>query len=493
MVNNMSCYNKTLLAFLLTSILQHAVSAGTTTTVQTYPRPAGIEGSNRYSVKVRSGTQRWQDTPVYRSVDSLNTNREAAWTTFSFDGCIDVEITGLQEPVSHVAIRPQVYQIIPALDKGKIRLRLNQPRKLCLEINYTKNYPLFLFADPLEKNLPAVNDPQTVFFGPGLHDIGDRYPVKSNTTYCLAGGAYIKGSFYGKGAVENVTIRGRGIVDSGYQQWIHPSQGIVSSICFEDGRNITLEGITLLDAGNFLIKCQMKRPNTTSTFENLKLFGWNKNSDGIHVSDMDWQDHALIGNARGTRIVVKDCLILANDDGVLMCDGVTKATVANSVFWDNGYGATFCLSWAGSQDVESALIRNCHVIHKEGRNPVFRARHAGDAEIKNVLFEDITVEGDVETLVGLRIMDHRYDQDPGHGSIHDITFRNITVTGRVQRNWIEGYDGNSTIENVTFENLTIDNKPITNSDCMPLQTNEFTRNIRFTTNDTCKAPQKQGP
>ena len=50
--------------------------------------------------------------------------------------------------------------------------------------------PLFIFADPPEENAPSAQAPGVLYFGPGVHDVGetDGY-LSSDTTVYLAGGA----------------------------------------------------------------------------------------------------------------------------------------------------------------------------------------------------------------------------------------------------------------------------------------------------------------
>ena len=111
-----------------------------------------------------------------------------------------------------------------------------------------------LFANPTEVKPLPKEFPKTVFFKPGIHEISERYLLETNTNYFLEEGAYLKGSMYGKGKLENVTIKGLGIIDSGHQQWQHPTKGLLSNIIFEDSRNIDIEGITCIDSGNFQLK-----------------------------------------------------------------------------------------------------------------------------------------------------------------------------------------------------------------------------------------------
>jgi len=436
--------------------------------------------SNRFSIEILSKRDnKWREVLVYQSTNPNNKENDVSWCSFPAEGSLNVRIKSLQEEVNTVIIRPGKFQIPHQLLRGTLNVTFDKPHKLSIEINGDQHHPLLLFAYSPEK-IPKTKHGETlVIFKSGVQEIGERYPLKSNTIYYLEEGAYLRGSLYGKGALENVTIKGQGIIDSRDQKWQHPTKGLLSNIAFEDGRNITIEGITCLEAGNFQLKIQSKAENTRITIKDVKLIGWNNNTDGIHVSDMDWKDNVKIGNAANTRLLVDDSFIRANDDAVLLCDGVSKSEMKNCVIWDNGYGASFCISWGGHNKVESCLVKNCYVIHKEAKNPVFRALHAGEAQIRNIRFENITIEGDAYTLVGLKITHHKYDPDAGLGSIRNILFKNVSLEGITTDNYIEGFDSGHQIENITFDNLNINGKPILNASDMNLRTNEFVQDVRF--------------
>jgi hypothetical protein len=441
-----------------------------------------IKASERFTLEVRTAGQKlWEKVYVYHSINPNKNTEDASWANVSFSKPLEVRITTSFPPIDSVIVRPLAYGIKPTIKHKCIFLKISKPIQLSIEVNGDKNHSLLLFADiPLKKPSAKPNE-KLVCFKKGFHHIGDKYLLNSNTTYYLEEGAYLRGSFYGKGTVENVSIIGLGIIDSGDQQWQHPTKGILSNICFEDGRNITIEGVTCLNAGNFQLKIQSKAENTTIKLKSIKLIGWNGNTDGIHVSDMDWKDNAKVGNAPNTRLYVQNCFIMANDDAILLCDGVSYSEMKDCVIWDKGNGASFCISWGGHNKVDSCLVKNCYVIHKENTNPVFRALHAGEARIQRVRFEDIFIEGNVYTLFGLKITHHKYDPDAGLGSINGITFRNISLQGISTKNFIEGFDAEHQIENITFENLKINGKVITNASEMNLRTNEFVQNLRFST------------
>ncbi|MHC1767120.1 MAG: hypothetical protein AB9869_22930 [Verrucomicrobiia bacterium] len=313
--------------------------------LEIYPAPPGLPASDRFTVEAREkDTTEWRPVFVHQSVSTLDPARDSSWVSFSFSGQVELRITPLQDACRSVAVRPKAFQLPAALVLGQVLLSLDTPRKVSLEINEDADHPLFIFADPIEAPPSKEAGRKLVIFKAGVHDIGDRYPLRSHTTYHLEGGAVLRGSLYGAGKLEHVTIRGHGILDSGHQAWQHPTKGLRSNISFEDGSHIRIEGITCIEAGNFQIKVQSKQPGARIDIENVKLIGWNANTDGIHVSDMDWKDHPVVGNAPGVRLRVRDCFIRANDDAILLCDGVLVSDMRDCVIWDDGYGATFCLS-----------------------------------------------------------------------------------------------------------------------------------------------------
>ena len=442
--------------------------------------PFQMKGSDRYRVEVRvKGQRQWKKIFVYQSINPNQTSQDISWSSFAAPQPVELRISSDQQKMDSVRIRPGAFKINHSLRDNFLFVDIEKPVKVSVEINRDKNHPLLLFAEPPETKPHAAKGEKVIFFKTGIHSIGERYPLVSNTIYYLEEGAILMGSLYGKGMVENVTIEGRGIINSGHQKWQHPSKGLLSNISFEDGRNIRIEGITCIESGNFQLKIQSKGENTQISIKNVKLIGWNGNTDGIHVSDMDWKDHPVVGNGAGTRLKVEDCFIRANDDAILLNDGVAYSEMKNCVIWDNGYGATFCMSWGGHNRVDSCLVSHCYVIHKEGKNPVFRANHAGEAILQHVRFEDITIEGNAQTLIGLKIVHHKYDPDPGLGAIRNVTFKNINLEGTTLENFLEGFDGEHRIENITFDQLRINGKIIQKAEDMNLKMNAFVKNVNF--------------
>ena len=62
---------------------------------------------------------------------------------------------------------------------------------MTVEVNGDWHESLHIFANPFEENVPEPDDPNVVFFGPGVHEV-TSLTVGDNTTVYIAGGAYLR-------------------------------------------------------------------------------------------------------------------------------------------------------------------------------------------------------------------------------------------------------------------------------------------------------------
>ena len=180
--------------------------------VETYPGPDGVAPSDQYAVNVQQCGKRY-DSFVYLSKAQWRTNRSKSnsWTTFSFSGPVTVTVIKLKgEPFTTCKVIPSSYGIKPRIEGNRVSFELDRPRKVSVEFDGDITHPMLVFADALETDVPNANDPDVVYFGPGLHEIGDTAIASGKTVY-LAGGAYLKGRLKGHN-VQDVTIRGRGVL-----------------------------------------------------------------------------------------------------------------------------------------------------------------------------------------------------------------------------------------------------------------------------------------
>ena len=165
-----------------------------------YDAPKGITPAPEFELEVNG-----QNVFVY------NTS-SAAYAYFSFEGKVNIKVTFLA-PVYNYDIRPKSRKIEGELYRNQISFTLTKPENLSVEINKNLKRPLFIFANPLEINIPDKNDANVIYFEAGKIHTPGIVKIKSNQTVYIAGGAVVRGSFIADG-VKNIKIIGPGIIDN---------------------------------------------------------------------------------------------------------------------------------------------------------------------------------------------------------------------------------------------------------------------------------------
>ena len=336
--------------------------------------------------------------------------------------------------------RSPLYEVRSAAD-GRVQVKLalsaEHPGYYFLRINgdYGDTHPLFIFADPPEKDVPAKG-PGVHFFGPGVHDIGPHYAVQGGETVYLAPGAVVRGTLTARGA--NVRVCGRGILSGELlqEEWMRHKRGFVARPKDARGHGIapmvwndawlgstTVEGITIIDAPSYNL-------NLTGRYavRNVKLLSWNYSTDGV-------------GGSGGPGLV-EHCFCKVNDDVfTLYWPG---RTLRNLVIWKQMNQAVFQLGYGYPLAVKDILVEKVDIIRDETetqnghRGIVVLAASKGCA-FANVRFRDMKVHGDTLNLLAI----DNLDQDtPWSQTIEDVTLREIdlvlervTVTGTERGRW----------------------------------------------------------
>lgn len=424
---------------ILVWILSSELTAGAE--VITYPGPAGIQPSDQYAVEVVQGGQA-KSSFVYITHAQWRTNRSrtTSWTTFSCAGPVTVKVMKLTGRFSTCRVLPTSYRIQPRVDANSIAFELDRPRQVSVEFDDDTTHPMLVFANPLEHDVPQQGDRGVMFFGPGVHDVGEVLDVPSNTTVYLAGGAYVKGRLNSYNA-RNVRIVGRGVLSGrGFER------GSEHLIRFRSVENALIEGITLVDSPHYNIWLE----GSSHAVRNVKMIGWHFGTDGVSV---------------GYRGLVEDCFFKVNDDAVKLY--VSEMVVKNCVIWQMENGAPFQISWNMPSDNSGFRVSNIDVIRVEHQwdnknEAVFDAIHGGRAHMSDYVFEDIRIENADWRLFYITIDKNEFaDSGKGMGRISDLVFRNITATGPMQRpSVIRGWDADHRVSNVLFENVRINGRGI---------------------------------
>lgn len=410
-----------------------------------YPAPEGIPASDRYSVTVND-----QPSFVYQALArKTDTNREVdtSWTSLSFRGRITVSVTNLAaEGATGCLVRPASAGIVTGFSANTCTFSVSRPGHLSVEflpnVHNPVLHPMLVFANPPEVDVPSPGDPNVRYFGPGVHTIGSGQPLLSGQTIYLAGGAYVHGAFIADGAVSNVTIKGRGILDGLFMdtgnQDLNKNQPGMINITDQASSNVLIEGITLVNGPRFNIRALAHH----TTIHNVKVMSWWYSTDG------------MVG---GNKSLLENNFIKVNDDSIKLFWGDTIAR--HNTIWQLENGASFMISWNIHVDGDTFHVYANDVIHVEhnglAKPAVFRSLHAGSATLSRYLFEDIRVEDATWRLFYLVLENNKwYDPALGYGEVARVIFRDIHAGGTFrQPNLVSGIDADHMMRDITFQNV----------------------------------------
>jgi hypothetical protein len=453
-------------------------------TVRIAAAPAGEVLSKDYRVQVEG-----REVPVYvarvapadparrwKAMDDKANSADffetASFASFDMEGTVTVTVT-CPEPIRSAKVLPSSFNLKPAVQGSSLSLTLTRPGPVTLEVNGNWVGALHLFANPPEAGAPRAGDPNVIYFGPGIHEVGHMV-VSNNQTVYVAGGAVVRGvirpdekfrvssysglrnyepTFLLKGT--NITFRGRGIVD-GTGCPTH-ARHLVSV----QGSDITLEGVIWRDSSTWTIPI---RRSDHVLVKNVKLLGYRANSDGIDIC-----------NSRD--VTVEGCFIRTLDDLIVVKtdqgQGDAGRIVARDCVLWNEVAHALSIGAELRQNVNDVLFANCDVIHDKGREWTLRVYHCDSARISNVRFENLRIE-ESPRLISLWIGKAFWTRDNERGQIDGVSFKNI----RAQANplWVEltGFDAGHAVEHVLFDDVVVNGRPLSMAD---VKTNAFVREV----------------
>ena len=463
--------------------------------VAVYPRVVdkAITDSERYEVYVRDLERGgdWQALQVFAMEVDMDTRSKAAFAQFDMDAPVEVKVVAAEEAAGEVKIRPLSRGIkYERAGEHAITFRLDVPSKLSVEFGGNRLNNLHLFANPMEtetydatggddvivwdkgaKDIFRKNC-RLIYFGPGVHQPKDlpnnEISLPGNCTVYLAPGAVVKAKLRVEG-VENVRILGRGML-------LQPLRGVEIT----RSRNVLVEGITVVNPQHYTI---FGGESENVTVRNVKSFssrGW---SDGIDLMCCrDW--------------LVDDVFLRTSDDCLAFYNhrwwywgGSRNLTVQNSILWADVAHAINVGGHGDDLSTEGELIsgltfRNIDVLNVDEDDDAYRGVMSvccGDKNrVRDVLFEDIRVEDCEEArLIDVRVLyNPKYNREPG-GTVHGVTFRNITYQGEGGEMYpmrMMGYDEHLDVRDITLENIVVNGQKMV--DLSGVEINEYVRNVQ---------------
>ena len=215
-----------------------------------------------------------------------------------------------------------------------------------------------------------------IYIGPGVYK-ADAIPVKSNQTIYIAGGAVVYGQIRGQ-EVENVTIRGRGIIDGSIYPRTRAAEFTIP-VEFRHSKNITIEGLTFLDPAGWAISSYFV---DGLTIDNVKIITARANGDGISIQS-------------SKNVEVKNSFVRTWDDSLVVknYDRGTTSNVLfeNMVLWTDLAQSMEIGYETYGETMENIEFRDITVLHNFHK-PVISIHNSDDAVIRDVAFRNITVE-----------------------------------------------------------------------------------------------------
>ena len=457
--------------------------------------PELLESSDKVDIQV-------EGTDIFVYETRVNHSRNFSWSDvltknavaiFDFEGTVSVTMT-FPENVNSAVVRPLSYGITPTIIGNQITFNLDFPTSYVVEINGDTENVVHLFAHEPETDVPNPNNlpDDMVYIGPGVHKT-DAIQLNDGETLYLAGGAFLYGQLLGND-VENVTIKGRGIISGE----IYPRTMVAENTIpfnFSHSKNIHLEGITFLDPAGWTINAYFLE---NFTIDGINIMSARPNGDGVSLQSCK-------------DVVVKNSFVRSWDDSLVVKNyelGTTKNILfENMSIWTDlaqSMEIGFETNGATMDNIEFRDITVLHNFHK----PIMSIHNADQAKIDTVLFRNITVEdaniengtAGIDTDNKLIEMFIKYNTNWStsildRGSISNVLIENVNVIDGVDNMLtnLEGYATEKGISNVTFKNINIKGNKIETEEDLKVVKNNYVSDIEVVHNEDATGARMHYP
>lgn len=440
-----------------------------------------------YSFKVREfGTVDWFDT--FALMTECTTEKFCNTTGFyehlgewsntyinfemQNDVLVEIEITKLWgDPITKAVVHPYSAAESCELTDGKAIVKISKTSLFTVDINgqmddqdtgktpagpYYSGPPihtLTIFANPFLEGKPDLDDEEvmqvkpgevpssegdwhTLYFLPGIHDVGISFPVHSGKSYYIPGDAVVYGTLnngqdWSDGG--KIKIFGHGTLSG--DMLPHPSEAnptvtsdsywTYSPIFISGATSTTVEGITIANSAYHSVMLVADyNPQRPTDIKWTKMFTWRANGDGTNQ----------FGNT-----LLEDSFIRTQDDSTI----VNGRGIRRVVYWNDSNGSTFVLTPIGKEgfDKKTIVVEDCTVVYARAKwhhwpsGRLFNMRGAGGGSGgDNLVFRNIAVEDPRPTLqhfmIALEGVEPWTDPDErkrGPGDVFGILFQNISI------------------------------------------------------------------
>ena len=366
-------------------------------------------------------------------------------------------IVTVSEDVERLDIRPtrrqKKYQL---LDARTVSPTVCRGDYLSFEVNGNIERPRLIFADEAIPFGGYEGYNVIAFTKAGFYRVGPLV-LSSHTIVYIGEGAIVDARLGGE-EVKDVRILGNGVLYCAEKTSNSP-------ICFRNSEDVEIRGITIIGKNRW--NCHLNNCRNVLV-ENFKILADEIWSDGIDI----------VG---GENVLVRHIFIKNEDDCVCIKSSysrkgnfqgfdVRNVLIEDCVFWNGPRGNSMEIGYETNNSVvERVVFRNVDVIHRETQENKFNRciisiHNSGNADIHDILYEDIYAESTDENFVQIAHM-YQPDWGQGRGSMENITIRRLTLAGGELRaskvsSFAPGETEPRITRNIVFEDLVILGDPI---------------------------------
>lgn len=493
-----------------------------------YATVPGLAPSRQYTVRVRSAAKDspWLDAFAWETAcraDDAQRHRYsryvAGWThtyvNFETDGAVEIEIARVDgRPIRTAAVHPRRKAADCSVMDGKAYLRLDEPCLIAVDIDGQMDtqdtgkgysgppiHTISVFANPPLDDKPQPTDPgvlavrpgdtppsdgpwTTLYFLPGVHDVGLAFPLRAKRRYYIPGDAVVHGTFSNRtwGDGRHIRIFGLGTLSGaklGHPKHVEPlipesDYGMYRPIELVGTTDALVEGITIADAAyHSLMLVHPHAPDHPNVVRWTKIFTWGANGDGINP----------FGNT-----LIEDCFIRTQDD----CLYVNGLGIRRTVLWNDVNGSSFVLSALPDLADRQLVVEDCDVIYARASwdlwsgGRVFNMRgEGGGVAGAGVVFRNINVEDPRPTLQQFFVcmtVPAPYSKSVrarSAGDLSGILFENVSIAAPSVLGQPQLLIGQSDarIRNLRFKNLTVGGNAVL--DATFFKTNVWVEGLSF--------------
>lgn len=499
----------------------------------TFPDIPGRTASDKYVCRVRQvGSGEWKSAFVIQTKCKNNPDENnpptgpdngyfkmldawsASFIAFEFSGTsVEVEISKVGGvPITKAMVRPVGHASVAKIANGKAYIVFDKPANVNVDIDgqmedkYTgmdyagpKIHTISLFGNPVYKE-PVSTNPRvislnpgetiplgtstnwdTIYFKPGIHNIGTPYTIHSKKVLFIPGDAIVHGTIHPKNAWGNDASKNWSVYGSGAESgenivWTGDENKNAKTFTYQ-AEAARMEGFVVIDPANHTFNMNHTGPDASvNVYKNIKVFGWRKNSDGVNAF---------------RNSVITDCFFRVQDD--VFYYGGDNVKISNCVTWNDANGAVVYVT-KGATSMDMSYFKDIKVIYHRaywhywngGRVISFRDRKPGNT-IKNVQIRNVLIEDPKSAFPPFFLKISNPDNSSAAINYDNIIIENVrqeypavTVPEREPtRNTMLGLDDARKFANITFKNCYYNGKWLGSFQDGNFLVNKYVENILF--------------